>query len=119
QQILRLINDLNSERFADRQKATEALQGLRDLAEPALRKALREKPTLEVCQRVESLLEKLVNLSPEELRLLRSVEVLENIGTPEALQVLKSLATGAPEARLTQEAKGSLERLAKRPAAGP
>ncbi len=44
---------------------------------------------------------------------LRTVEVLEIAGTPEARQVLEQLAKGAPEARLTQEAKASLERLAK------
>jgi hypothetical protein len=35
------------------------------------------------------------------------------IGTPEALAVLKTLARGLPEARLTREACGSLERLTK------
>ena len=50
---------------------------------------------------------------------LRAVEVLERIGTPEARQVLAKLADGAPEARLTQEAKASLQRLAKRSAPGP
>jgi hypothetical protein len=42
-------------------------------------------------------------------------QVLEHIDTPEAKQVLQTLATGAPEARVTREAKVSLERLAKRP----
>ena len=54
--------------------------------------------------------------SPDELRALRAVEVLEHVGTPEARQVLEGLTQGAPEARLTQEAKASLERLARRPA---
>jgi hypothetical protein len=39
---------------------------------------------------------------------------LEHIGTPEAQEVLRTLAKGAAEARLTQEAKASLEWLAKR-----
>jgi hypothetical protein len=50
---------------------------------------------------------------------LRALEVLEHIATPEAQQVLKTLATGAPEARLTQEAKASLARLARRTASRP
>ncbi len=54
-------------------------------------------------------------MSPEQLQMLRVMEVLEHIGTAEARQVLAGLAKGAPEARLTQEAKASLERLAKRP----
>ena len=52
----------------------------------------------------------------ERLRALRAVETLEHIGTPEAQEVLKKLAAGAPEPRLTQEAKASLERLGKRDA---
>jgi hypothetical protein len=48
---------------------------------------------------------------PERLQALRAVEVLERIGTPEARKVLETLATGAPAARLTREAKASLGRL--------
>jgi hypothetical protein len=46
---------------------------------------------------------------------LRQLEVLENIGTPEARGVLQTLAGGAPEAELTQAAKAALGRLARRP----
>jgi len=45
---------------------------------------------------------------------LRALEVLEQVGTPEARQVLTTLATGAPHARLTREAKAALDRLSKR-----
>jgi WD40 repeat protein len=117
-QIEQLILALDSDRSADRQKASDALAGLRGAAEPALRKALTAKPSLEAHRRVQALLAKLepVN-SPELLREVRAVEVLEHIGTPPARQILKELAKGAPTDRLTQEAKASLERLAKRPVA--
>ena len=46
---------------------------------------------------------------------LRGVEALEHIGSPEARRLLEDLAMGTPEARLTREAKASLERLAKQP----
>jgi hypothetical protein len=91
----------------------EALRRLGERAEPGLREALKGKPTLETRKRVEQLLEGI------RLRCLRAVEVLEHIGTPDAQQVLKTLASGTPPARLTREAKASLERLAKRPAAKP
>lgn len=52
--------------------------------------------------------------TPEQLRALRSLEVLEHIGTPEAKQLLERLAGGAEGARLTREAKASLKRFAKR-----
>jgi hypothetical protein len=41
---------------------------------------------------------------------------LEYLGTPAAERLLRSLAKGMPEARLTQEAKASLERLGRRAA---
>jgi hypothetical protein len=42
------------------------------------------------------------------------VEVLEHIGGPAAELLLRKLAAGAPETRLTAEAKASLARLEKR-----
>jgi hypothetical protein len=52
---------------------------------------------------------------PEALRSLRALEVLERVGTPGARRLLEKLSRGAPGARLTREARTSLERLAKRP----
>lgn len=46
------------------------------------------------------------------LRVLRAIHVLERIGTPEAQQVLRKLATGPAAVRETQDAKDVLERLA-------
>jgi hypothetical protein len=52
--------------------------------------------------------------SPEALQSLRAVESLELAATPEARKLIARLARGDREARLTQEAKASLERLTKR-----
>jgi hypothetical protein len=51
--------------------------------------------------------------SPERLRLLRSVEVLEMAGTAECRTLLQQLADGAPGAQLTEEAQTNLQRLAR------
>jgi hypothetical protein len=40
------------------------------------------------------------------------VELLEKIGSAEAQEVLKQLAKGAPEAKLTRDAQEALDRLA-------
>ena len=56
---------------------------------------------------------------PERLRMLRALEALERIGTPEARQLLHQLGQGAPEAWLTREAKAGLQRLTRRPVAKP
>jgi hypothetical protein len=92
-----------------------------ELTLPALRQALAEKPSLEKRQRIERLIEKPHGpiTRPETLRALRAVAVLQDIATPEAKQMLATLAQGAPEARLTQEAKASLQLLAKRPLIAP
>jgi hypothetical protein len=111
--IDRLIADLDSNKFAVRQKAAADLEELRWIAEPALRKALAEKPSLELQRRIEKLLEKLAGprLRGEGLRSWRAVEVLEGIGTAEARQVLEKLAQGTPGFPLTDEARASVERL--------
>jgi HEAT repeat protein len=110
-----LLTDLDSEEFTVRESATEQLIKLGEPIEPALREFLRSPPSPESQRRAEVAMKKLnrLNLSPEALRSLRAVEVLEQIGTREAIGVLESLANGASGARLTQEAKASVERLAK------
>lgn len=58
--------------------------------------------------------QKLANLynTPERARDLKAVRILEEIGTPEARQVLEKLSKGADGVNLTVESKASLERLA-------
>jgi WD40 repeat protein len=116
--IERLIAELDSVEFAVREKAAERLRQLKELAEPALRKALASRPTLEMRRRLQDLLEDLARHpqrpSPELLRQLRAVEVLERIGTPEARTLLESLARGAAGARLSREARAAVQRLDSR-----
>ena len=91
-------------------------------AGPALQEALAGQPSEEVQRQSKRLLANMrgppAKTSPT-LRVLRAIEVLEHIGTPEAQAVLQSLARGTSQARLTQEAKAALERLAKRPTVKP
>jgi hypothetical protein len=53
----------------------------------------------------------------QQLQAVRAVVALEHMGTPEARHLLTTLADGAPEARLTQQAQSALERLARPPTA--
>src|SRR5207247_931342 len=112
-----LILDLDSKKFAIRERAMQELDRRAEVVETALRKALQEKPSLEVRRRLIEIIQRLERqtYTGEQLRVFRAIEVLEHIGTPEAQEVLKELAKGASEARLTQEAKAALDRLAKRP----
>jgi WD40 repeat protein len=117
QAIPKLLADLDNDQFVVRDKAAQELERLGDSAEALLLQALEQKPSAEVRQHLTDLLEKIEkpNGTSERLQRLRAVETLETIATPEARAVLQQLASGAPEARLTQETKASLERLAKRP----
>jgi RNA polymerase sigma factor (sigma-70 family) len=119
--LTRLIAELDSEQFEVRNRAAKELEQLGELAEPALRKALAGKPSVEVRRQLKLLLDQLAsrNLSAEQLKAPRAVEVLEQLGTPAARQVLEELTTGAFQASLTREARASLERLARRYAAKP
>jgi RNA polymerase sigma factor (sigma-70 family) len=112
----RLIGDLDSEAFAVREKARARLEELGEQASGALVEALGRKPSLEARRRLEALLarQRGVLRDPETLRAVRAVAVLEDIGTPEARAVLKTLAGGLESARLTQEAHRALERLGRR-----
>ncbi len=116
ERLARLVADLDSDDFGVRQRATRDLEGMGELAEPALKAALAKGPSAELRRRAERLLERLAEPPPDQWAALRAVEVLERIGTPEARRLLKELASAAPGARLTREARASLERLARRPA---
>jgi WD40 repeat protein len=117
QEIERMIADLDSEVFATREKATRALQQAGKAMLSYLTKALETKPGLEQRRRLEQLVKTLsvAGPSPELIRPLRTVELLERLGTPKARKLLESLAGGHPDSPLTVEAKTARQRLARRP----
>ncbi len=110
-QVARLLADLDSDQFASREKAMRELEKLGDSAATELRKALAGKPTLEVKRRIEQLLEK--QKDGERIRMVRALETLEKIGTPEARALCAALAEGVPDAPLTREARATLKRLSR------
>src|SRR5262249_23753272 len=112
--IHKLIADLDSDQFAVREQADIALAELGIQAQPALRKVLDGQPSLEARCRVERVLEQFTSgrfPSAEVVRKLRAVQVLERLGTPEARQVLQTLANGVPGDWLTRQAEAALKRL--------
>ncbi|HYT89744.1 MAG TPA: hypothetical protein VEL76_13635 [Gemmataceae bacterium] len=120
-QLERLLADLDHKQFATRQQAEQTLEKLGDLAMTAIRDKLAGSPSLEAGRRLERLLDRLEGMAaaPEVLQVLRAVEVLEWIGNAEARQILEGLARGAPGHRVTEEARRSVERLAKRVGLSP
>jgi RNA polymerase sigma factor (sigma-70 family) len=110
-QVQRLVAALDSDDFRTREKAAAALEALGEQAEPALRRVLAGQGSAEVRRRAAALLEKTPWApGPQTLRAIRAVEALEYAGSAAARELLQSLACGAPEARLTREAKAALAR---------
>jgi RNA polymerase sigma factor (sigma-70 family) len=110
-QIKQWIADLDADEFDVREKASDALRKAGDMAWPAMKKALENPPSFEVKTRLTQLLQNdPLQASDQQLRMLRSLELLEHLQTPEARRFVESLAGGAPESWLTREAKGILKR---------
>jgi RNA polymerase sigma factor (sigma-70 family) len=106
--VARWIAELDDDAFAVREQASRGLEQAGDAARRRLYAALEEKPSLEKRQRVLRLLEALDHPSAEALRQSRAVEVLLHGATPEARELLRTLAEGGPEHRLSRQAKISL-----------
>jgi RNA polymerase sigma factor (sigma-70 family) len=107
--LKKLIAQLDDDRFLVRQQAARELRELGELAHPALRQALSKGPSLEARKQIQQLLEASQKSTPEQRQTLLAIEVLRQIKTPQARQLLQQLAGGAPGASLTQQARHALE----------
>jgi WD40 repeat protein len=107
------IADLDAAAFQLREEADAKLTAAHEFARPTLKAALSGKLSVEARRRIREMLTQLdaMTYPPALLQQLRAVEVLERIATPEARRVLDRLATGAPEAIVTIDARASLARL--------
>jgi WD40 repeat protein len=116
-EIQKWLHELGSDKFAVREAATRNLQRLGKSVLPALRETLQGTQSLEVRRRLEGILSALQEgeLSADDLRLVRAVQVLEQIGSKEARQVLRDLAQGSRGPLLRQEAREGLKRLGDGP----
>jgi hypothetical protein len=107
----KLIAQLDSEEFTEREKAERALEKMGEAVAHHLIKAIQGKGDLELRRRAQRLLKKCNETSILGKQHHRAVATLEWIGTPAARALLLRLADGAPGARLTIEARGALKRL--------
>lgn len=110
--LSKLIGDLDADDFDARQKASAELEKLGELAGPALLKALADAKDVDLKLRLGVLVGKLRGdgHNPDHLRILRAVQALELLDTPEAGKLLRELAAGAPGATQTREAAAALAR---------
>ncbi len=99
ERIQKWIADLDSETFATRQAAAQALTKVGDQVQVPIQKALKASPSLETRRRLEQVLKSLPDVpGPECIRTIRAIMVLERMDTSEARGVLEALAGGAPGA---------------------
>jgi WD40 repeat protein len=108
-EIASLIDALDDDRYVRRMEAQHRLAELGPLVRKPLRRAASgESTTEELAARIENLLEQIdspLMTSPSLLRGVRSVTVLDRIGTSAARALLADLAEGAKEAPLTRAAR--------------
>ena len=113
--VRKLISDLDDDEFEVRDRAQKELAAFGQSIDPILRATLDSKPPLEARQRIQQILDPLqaIPKTQEQMRLLRALEVLERIASPESKVVLTKIANGAATAEVTRVAKESLARLSK------
>jgi RNA polymerase sigma factor (sigma-70 family) len=110
----RIVRGLNDPRFKVRQQAALDLEHFGALAVPGIKKRLAKAGALELKRRLAQFLSKHDRgPTPEEMREVRVVQLLEELATPEALALLGDLARGHPDARRTREAAQALARRPK------
>jgi WD40 repeat protein len=111
-EVENLILELGSTDFKARARAMQELREVADSAERYLTRAWNRTSSSEARRRITDILEARDPAKwPERLRQVRAIEILELIATPSAIELLRDLAQGAPDACLTQEAKAAVQRL--------
>jgi WD40 repeat protein len=125
QKIGKWIQDLDSSKYAERERASQELALVLDESEEHLKKARLTASSAEARRRIDLLLQaKRTGFTGKKLQTFRVIEILERIGTPEAdaptrlavANLLKKLAAGPAQARMTREAMASVERIERRAA---
>jgi WD40 repeat protein len=116
--VRQLVETLDSNKYKERQAATRELKALAGQFEILLHRAVEEDQTIEVERRLRQILVIPRQIPAETLRKLRSIQILERIGTKEARRILSDLARGEADARETRVAKLALKRLTQRQKTG-
>ncbi len=114
--IVQLLKDLDADDFDVREKATEALTKLDDVADEAIGTILDGNPSPEVRRRLQRVLAKSQTAlaTGDHLRRLRMLELLEQLNSPAADELLKTLGENETDPALAREAKAILARQHRR-----
>ena len=111
--LAQYVADLESDEFPTRERAVKALAQIGGEAGPLLKQAAENSPSAEVRKRATELLIQIdaPAARPDDLYVLRAVEVMEQLGTPQAREQLEKWAAGPSGRRVTVEATAALARL--------
>jgi WD40 repeat protein len=114
--VTALVARLDHDDSATRDAAEAEFARLAELAAEALRPVAERSTSAEQRARARRLLDRLggVVTDPQRLRVVRAVEVVERVGTPDARRLLADWAAGADRALLTREARAALDRFTER-----
>jgi hypothetical protein len=113
-ELAALIDDLGAESFAKREAAQKRLREFGQTIEPSVREAASTAANPEGKRRLNQLLtecQSIASRTPDEIRAVRAVQVLERIGNPESRRLLEACAKGADAAILTRQARTALKAL--------
>ncbi len=102
-----LLKDIDHPSFQVRQKAKADIEAFGSDARSVLERFAKETPSVEARESVETILKKIrgAERSPDRLRQLRALEILERIGNDGANRLIERLAKGPADAGLTLDAK--------------
>jgi hypothetical protein len=109
-QVDRWLSDLDADEFDRREKASAELAKLGRRIHSLLVRRLEDRPSAEVRHRIKDLLDQLGDGSQEDRGWSRRVQLLGQIGTPEAREVLRLLAEEFRVPAVADEAKAALRR---------
>ncbi|MFL6220247.1 MAG: hypothetical protein ACJ742_17170, partial [Actinomycetes bacterium] len=113
--IEKRVADLDSGRFATRERAAKELEAAGELAIGPLRRLLERPPSAEAKARADQLLKKLVAQppTPDQVRALEAIDLLEQLRTPKAVALLEEIDRDGRVPRLRAEAGRAVKRIAK------
>lgn len=113
EQVAKWIEQLDAPAFADRESASKSLATHGKHYEADLRAAIETTASLEVKERLEKIVEKIMKPVLPNVMEVRAIELLERIGTADARALLTKIAAGDATHPLTKDAAASLKRLQK------
>ncbi|OWK37966.1 WD40 repeat domain-containing protein [Fimbriiglobus ruber] len=113
--VRQLVADLDANDYPTRALADTALRGIADHAARLLQAEYDCATVPEVRRQLGAILSPPPWLVPRQLLVIRAVEAVEWIGTPDAVRLLRAWADGAPGALLTTEAQAALRRVQASP----